>query len=145
MNKVVFMSQFKKKSIRRFGYLESVGIEKYEDMLDIQRGIIEELYVETERFLRKVDFPVNEFVLDDKSAREFISADLVEAFEGGEEALCISYIASIEGVEYRTLATAEIDGEDITIYVELFQKAGNEWLVFAGDNQWERGPGEDFF
>ena len=145
MSKVISISQFRTKPAKKFGYLESAGIEKYEDMLDIQRGIIEELYLETEAFLRESDYPIDKFSLDDKSARDFMSSDLVEAFEGGEEALCISYVAHIDGTEYRTLATAEIDGEDIEIYVDLYKKSGNEWLVFAGDGNWNRGPGEDFF
>ena len=144
MSKVISISQFKKKPIKKFGYLESAGIEKYEDMLDIQRGIIEELFGETEAYLREIEYPIDKFFLDDKSARDFMSSDLVEAFEGGEEALCISYVAQIDGTEYRTLATAEIEGEEIEIYVELFKKVGNEWLIFAGDDIWERGPG-DFF
>lgn len=144
MSKVISISQFKKKPVKKFGYLESAGIEKYEDMLDIQRGIIEELYLETEAFLREIEYPIEQFSLDDKSARDFMSADLVEAFDGGEEALCISYIAHIDGTEYRTLATAEIDGEEIEIHVELYKKSDNEWLIYSGDD-WERGPGEDFF
>ena len=47
--------------------------------------------------------------------------------------------------EYRTLATAEIDGEEIEIVVELYRKSDDEWLALAEDGTWEKGPGEDFF
>lgn len=145
MSKIIPISQFKKNPAKKVGHLESAGIEKYEDMLDIQRGIIEELHLETEAFLKEINYPIDKFSLDDVSARNFISSDLVEVFENGEEELCISYIAHIDDTEYRTLATAEIDGEDIEVYVELFKKSGDEWLIFAEDGTWERGPGEDFF
>ena len=85
MSKVVSINQFKKTPIKKFGYLESAGIGKYEDMLDIQRGIIEELYLETEAFLKDIAYPLDKFFLDDKSARDFVSSHLVEAIEGGEE------------------------------------------------------------
>ena len=145
MSKIIPISRFKKNPAKKVGHLESAGIEKYKDMLDIQRGIIEELYLATEAFLKEIDFPADRFSLDDESARNFMSSDLIEVFENGEEELCISYIAHIDGTEYRTMAAAEIDGEDIEIYVELFKKSGDEWLIYAEDGTWERGPGEDFF
>jgi len=145
MSKVISISHFRKMPAKKFGNLESSGIEKYEDMLDIQRGVIEKLYLETEAFLKDSGYPVDKFYLDDKSARAFVSSDLTEVFDGGEEALCISYIAHIDGTEYRTLATAEIDGENIEIYVGLYRKSDGEWLVLAEDSTWERGPGETFF
>ena len=145
MNKVSSIIQIKKNSGKKYGNLESKGIEKYEEMIDLQRCIIEELYIGTDAYLREKNFPVSEFVLDDKSARDFLSSDLCEALEGGEEALTISYIAHIDGVEYRTLAYVEVDGENLEFFINLYKKSDCEWLIYTNDNTWETGPGENFF
>jgi len=57
----------------------------------------------------------------------------------------LSYIAHIDGVEYRTMAEAQINENEIEFLVSLYKKSGKEWLVYVGDDSWERGPGENFF
>ena len=139
------IKQSKKNSENKYGYLESKGIEKYDVMLELQRYIIKQLYLSTDTYLRKNGFPVSEFVLDDKSARNFLSSDFNKALEGGDESLSISYIAHIDGVEYRTLAYAEIYGETIDFSVDLYKKLNDEWIIYSSDGSWIRGPWEVFF
>ena len=145
MGKVISLSDFKNMTTNRKSSLKYKGLEKYIRMLTIQRGIIEELCFATDDFLKEVNFPVTSFTLDEESARNFVSADLIEAFAGGEELLYLSYIAHIDGVEYRTMAEAQFDENEIEFLVSLYKKSGKEWLVYVGDDSWERGPGENFF
>lgn len=147
MSEVISIKQFKKKSAKKksSAHLDSYGVEMCAQMLDLQISILEQLHLETENFLKQLHLPLHKFTLDDESAREYVSTDLFDAFSGGDEMLCLSYIAHMDKTEYRTLAFADIDGDDVGIYVDLYKKSGKEWLVYAGNGVWEQGPGEDFF
>ena len=144
MGKVININELRNMVLNRGNELEYSIIKAYADMLVIQSYILWKLYEETNCFLKEVNFPVKSFALVDESARAFLSADLVEAFKGGE-ALFISYIATIDDVEYRTLAAALIKGETADIIVSLFKKSGKEWLIYAGEDKWNQAPGADFF
>lgn len=145
MGKVYSFLQLKAAKTNKNCYLEAAGIEKYEEMLEGIYAILDLLYTETESFLRDNDFPIDQFVLDENSAKAFLSADYMEVFDGGEEELSISYIANIGDIEYRTLATAQIDGENVETEVNIYKRDDNEWVAFDGDDIWVEGPGEDFF
>ena len=145
MGNVISISKYRNARTNRISSLEYAGVEKYEDMLDIQRGLIEEMYQETERFLKDNKFHVEKFKLDEESARSFIIADLIKAFSGDEESLSLSYKATIGGIEYRTLAEAHFEGETVVIEVSMYKKDGSQWLVYVDMDIWEEGPGEDFF
>ncbi len=148
MSKVIPFSQIRKtKEKKIYGYLESAGIEKYEALVEVEAGILEYLYVETEAFLKENGFDVKQFTLDEHSAREFLAVDFMEALEGGEEELCISYIAHIDGVEYRTLAQADFVGEnEVEFDVNIYKRADDgEWLSYEGKDCWVEGAGKDFF
>lgn len=145
MGKVYSFSQLKDRSKNKNASLEYDGIMEYGDLLEIQRDLLEELYIETESFLREFHFPISAFHLDEESARKYVSADLYEIFHGGEAGLWLSYIAEIDGTEYRTLAEAQIEGESVEVAVTIYKKDGNSWLIGVGQDEWEEGPGEDFF
>ena len=117
MGKVYSFGQLKDRSKNKNASLEYDGIMEYGDLLEIQRDLLEELYIETESFLREFHFPIAAFHLDEESAREYVSADLYVIFHGGEDSLRISYTANIDGTEYRTLAEAQIDGESVEVTV----------------------------
>jgi len=97
MGKVISLGDFKNMTTNRKSSLKYQGLEKYIRMLTIQREIIEELCFATDDFLKKVNFPVTSFTLDEESARNFVSADLIEAFAGGEELLYLLHIALASG------------------------------------------------
>lgn len=146
MNKVVSFNKIKKEKTRNiFGYLESQGIEKFEDLLMIKKGILDLLYSETDIFLRENRFDLKAFSLDEKSARDFMSADFMEAVEEGDETLSISYAADINGINYRTLAIADINEKQVEIEVNIYKQSGEEWLIYDGSTRWIEGPGKDFF
>ena len=145
MGKVYSFSQIKNRSKNKNASLEYEGIMEYGDLLEIQRDLLEELYIETESFLKEFNFPIATFRLDEKSAREYVSSDLYKVFHEGVDSLRISYIGFIDGIEYRTLAEAQIDGESVEVTVSIYKKDGNTWLIGVDQDTWEEGPGEDFF
>ncbi len=145
MGKVYSFSQLKALSKNKNASLEYEGIMEYGDLLEIQRDLLEELYIETESFLKEFHFPIAAFRLDEESVREYVSADLYEIFHEGVDSLRISYIGLIDGTEYRTLAEAQIDGESVEVTVSIYKKDGNTWLIGVDQDTWEEGPGEDFF
>ncbi len=148
MGTVLSFSQIKTpKDKKIWGYLESEGIEKYEDLLDLERAILEMLYIETENYLKDNHFDVRKFKLDEQSAKGFLSSDYMEALDGGEESLSISYIAIDNDVEYRTLAQAVfLEEEQVILDVNIYKKTDEgEWLCYVGENNWVEGPGKDFF
>ncbi|MCR5602772.1 MAG: hypothetical protein K6G27_03610 [Lachnospiraceae bacterium] len=141
---IPFKKLINKKTVQH-GFLDFDKIDHYLDMLDIQRGVLTELHILTERFLRDLGFQPELFELDDNTIRRSISADLVEYMEGGEESLDVCYKATIDGVEYRTLASSMADGENVQMDIDFFKFADGEWLSYMGNDSWSRGPGADFF
>lgn len=74
-----------------------------------------------------------------------MAADFMEAIEEGEETLSISYASAINGINYRTLAIANIYKEQVEIEVNIYKQSGEEWLIYDGSTRWIEGPGKDFF
>ncbi len=145
MGKIISFNKLINKKRVQHGVLDFERIDHYLDMLDIQKGVLTELYIMTEAYLKELGFQPELFELDEDIIKRSISADLVKFLDGGEESLDICYKAVIDGVEYRTLASSMADGENIQMDIDLFKFADGEWLSYLGNDSWGRGPGADFF
>lgn len=107
-----------------------------------------ELFQMTENYLKDIGYNPSDFVLDEDYVRDLLSTDMVEFMEGGEAVLELSFKAEIEGVVYRTLASAQSFYEDKSEMEVMLCKEDTEigeLVVFVKDGQWDRGPGDDFF
>ncbi len=145
MGEIIAFDKLINKKHAKHGCLDYDKLDYYLGMLDIQKGVLTELYILTEDFLREIGYNPGLFELDEETVRHSLSADLVEFMAGGEECLDVSYKAVIDGVEYRTLASAMAYGESVQMDINLYKFEGGEWLAYTADRYWVEGPGPDFF
>ncbi len=145
MGKVVdFESILKDSKKLKRSKLDYESLDHYRGLLEVQLGIMDMLFEETEELIRENNFYPEVFTLVEDSAEHFLTADLPEFFDGGEESLDLSYETVIGGVRYRTYAVASVYGDIVSIDSMFLMWDGTEWLV-RSDDEWERGPGADFF
>ncbi len=145
MGEIIAFDKLTNKKQAKHGCLDYEKLDYYLDMLDIQKAVLSELYIMTEEFLREIGYNPELFELDEEIIRQSISSDLVEFMAGGEECLDVSYKAVIDGVEYRTLASAMAYGERVQMDINLYKFEDGEWLAYTTDRYWVEGPGPDFF
>ncbi len=143
MGKVISFNELAHNKKMQKGHLNIESLDKYIDMMEIHRDLFEELFFVTEDELKANGFNPDVFKLDEESAHRYVSMDLVELMNGGEESMEIACEGIIEGTTYRTVAYAEIQGEAVVMYVDILKKEGEEWFIKT-DNGWEQGPGDLF-
>lgn len=141
MGRVLSFEQLAQKRSMPKGHLDYDKLDKYLEMLEVHREVLEELFIVTEDELKANGFNPRDFELDEESAHRYVSADLVEFMDGGEESLEISYDGVIDNSVYKTVAHAEIQNNAVVMYVDIMKLDGREWLIKVG-NDWEKGPGE---
>ena len=83
--------------------------------------------------------------MTERSVREYLASNLDEFYSGGEESLDLVYQGVIDGVEYRIIVSAQMEGEDMYLEPMLMRWNGKEWLHSDWQGGWFQGPGADFF
>ena len=142
MSKVISISSYRKQKThpKQMDYESTWAIK---DKFELASCIIDELFLAAEECIRDCGFNPADFSLDDKAAKSCLSTDLNEFFEGGEEALELTYTANIDGTRYAVVSDASVEGEDVLFNTAFVKWNGREWLEYA-DGRWGQGPGSNF-
>ena len=145
MGKVLKLSDLRKNEPKRTEPDDTSLLWRCKAKLLDAAFLLDELETLAMSSLHDYGFDEKQFHLMERSVQEYLASDLGEFYSGGEESLDLVYQGFVDGVEYRILVSAQMEGEDMYLEPMLLRWNRQEWLHSDWQGGWFQGPGTDFF